>query len=134
MLLVVVGTLVGALLIASFERYRVPLRDWLLADPGALPQRARAAFLLLAALALAPLLALAVYLWSFGAKVASAREFPPPGHRVVRDARVLTGEAAVARGRRFKGLAIGCGIAAVVLAALLWRVVSSIGPGWRMTT
>ena len=33
---------------------------------------------------------LAAYLWSLGAKVLRAREFPPPGHRVIRDTPVIT--------------------------------------------
>jgi len=78
-------------------------------------------FLVLPALLLAPLLALAVYLWALGGRVVRAREFPPPGLRVIRDTPIVTGERAVSRGRLFKVLALGCGIASAVLAVLLWR-------------
>jgi hypothetical protein len=120
-LVLVVGTCAGALLIVAFERYRIPLSDWVLADPGASAQRARSVFVLLAVLLLAPLLAFAAYLWSLGERVVRAREFPLPGLPVIRDTPVITGESAVSRGRLLKVLALGCGIAAAVLGLLLWR-------------
>ena len=123
-LFLVVGVFVGALLIVAFERYRIPLRDWVLAEPGASVQRVNLVFLLLAALLLAPLLAFAVYLWSLGGRVLRAREFPPPGLRVIRDFPVITGVAAISRGRQLKVLALGCGIASVALGLLLWRFAS----------
>ena len=69
-----------------------------------------------------PLLAFAAHLWSLGAMVLRAREFPPPGHRVVRDTPVVVGEAALARARQLKVLALGCGIAGVMLGFRLWRI------------
>ncbi|MFH0344643.1 MAG: hypothetical protein ACHBNF_21530 [Chromatiales bacterium] len=123
---VVVGTFVGALLIVAFERYRIPLRDWVLAE-GASAQRVKLVFLLLAALLLAPLLAFAAYLWSLGGRVLRAREFPPPGVRVFRNTPVLTGEAAISRGRQLKVVALGCGIASAALGLLLWRLASLFG-------
>jgi hypothetical protein len=118
-LVLAVGTCVGALLIAAFTRYRIPLTDWVLAD-GA--QRVMLVLAILAALGSAPLLALAVYLWSLGGKVVRAREFPPPGLRVLRDTPIITDERAVFRGRLLKLLAIGCGTASIVLAGLVWRL------------
>jgi hypothetical protein len=126
-LVLVVGTCVGALLIAVFTRYRIPLSDWVLADQGASAQRVRLVFLLLTALLSAPLLALAVYLWSLGGRVVRAREFPPPGLRVIRDTPIVTGERAVARGRLLKVLAVGCVIASAVSAGLLWRLGHLLG-------
>lgn len=121
-LVLVVGTCVGVLLIVAFERYRAPLSDWVLAEPGASAQRARLVLLLLAVLLLTPLLAFAAYLWSLGERVVRAREFPPPGLRVIRDTPVITGESAVSRGRLLKLLALGCCIASAVLGLLLWRL------------
>ena len=120
-LLLVVGTCMGALLLVAFARYRIPLSDWMLADPGSSAQRVKMVFRVLVALLLAPLLALAAYLWSLGGKVVRAREFPPPGLRVIRDTPIVTGERAVSRGRLLKVLALGCGIALAALAVLLWR-------------
>lgn len=117
-LLLSVAAVVGALLILAFERYRIPLRDWILA------QRMQFIFLVVATLLLVPLLTLAAYLWSVGAKVLRAREFPLPGHRVIRDTPVIVGEAAVARARQLKVLAVGCGTACAMLGFLLWRLAS----------
>jgi len=118
-LMFVVGTCMGALLVAAFIRYRIPLSDWVLADRAL---RIKLVFVILTALVSVPLLGLAVYLWSLGGKVVRAREFPPPGLRVIRDTPIVTGERAVFRGRLLKALAIGCGAASVVLAGLLWRL------------
>jgi hypothetical protein len=118
--LVVFGALVGALLILGFERYRTPLHDWLLSDPRELGHRVKLVFLLAAALLSAPLAAFAAYLWSLGAKVIRAGEFPPPGYRVIRDTPVIAGRGAVLRGRSLKALALSLGVASVLLWMLLW--------------
>jgi hypothetical protein len=118
----VISTCVGALLIIAFERYRVSLSEWILADPGVAAQRLTTIFRLLVALVLGPLLAFAAYLWSLGNKVVRAREFPPPGLRVIRDTPIITGERAASRGRILKALAYGCCVACVVFGVLLWRV------------
>ena len=123
LLFVVAGTVVGVALIAGIEHYRVWLRDWLLAEPGATALRIKVVFRLFAALVWAPLLGFAAYLWSLGVKVLRAKEFPPPGYRVIRDTPVITGAAAVSRGRRIKTLALGCAIASALLGILLWRLV-----------
>lgn len=121
-LVLVVGMFVGALLIVGVEQYRTQFREWILSEPGALAQRLNLVLLLLAAFLVVPLLGLAVYLWSLGGRVLEAREFPPPGLRVIRDTTVITGEGAISRGRLFKVLAFACGIASVALGLLLWRL------------
>lgn len=120
-LVLVIGTCVGALLIVAFERYRILLSDWVLADPAVSARRLRLVLLGLAAIFLVPLLAFAAYLWSLGQRVVRAREFPPPGLRVIRDTPVVTDGRAISRGRLLKLLALACGIAAAALGFLLWR-------------
>ena len=119
-LLVVLGTVVGALMILGFERYRTPLRDWLLSEPGEQARRVKLVFSLMAALLSAPLVAFAAYLWSLGAEVVRAGVFPPPGYRVIRDTPVIAGPAAVLRGRGLKALAVCLGVASALLWLLLW--------------
>jgi hypothetical protein len=109
---------------AAFERYRVPLRDWVLADPAASLQRARLIVVLLGILLVAPLLAFAGYLWSVGGRIIQASEFPPPGFRVIRDTAFITGERAVSRGRLLKVIALGCGVVSALMGFLLWRLES----------
>jgi len=112
---VILGALVGTVLIVGFERYRTPVHDWLLSKPEELAHRVKLVFLLSAVVLSAPLLTFAVYLWSLGANVLRARQFPPPGYRVMRDTPVIGGRAAVSRGRAFKLLALCLGIASVLL-------------------
>jgi hypothetical protein len=121
-LLIILGAFTGTVLIIGFEHYRTPLRNWLLSEPGELAHRVRLLFLLSSALLSAPLLAFAVYLWFIGAKVQRARQFPPPGFRVIRDTPVTGGEAAVARGRGFKVLALCLAMVSALLWLLLWRL------------
>lgn len=123
-LALLLGTCVGALLILCFERYHIELRDWILSEPEASAQRAKLVLLGVAALLLAPLLGFAAYVWSVGSRAVRSREFPPAGVRVIRDTTVIRGESAVSRGRLLEALALGCGIAAVALALLLWRLAS----------
>lgn len=126
---IVLSALVGTVLIVGFERYRTPLRDWLLAKPEELAHRVKLVFLLSVAVLSAPLLAFAFYLWSLGAKVLRARQFPPPGYRVVRDTPVMGGQAAVSRGRGFKVLALCFGIASALLWLLLWQLAWVLSEG-----
>jgi hypothetical protein len=120
--LVIVGAAIGAVLIIGFERYRVPLRDWLLSESGNPRLRLKLVFFLVATGASVPLLGFAAFLWSLGGKVSRAQEFPPPGYRVIRDTPVIRGSAAVFRARGLKGLALGLGIASALLWGLLWRL------------
>ena len=126
MAFVILGTAIGAALIVGFEAYRTPLRDWLLSESGDPTLRVKLVFLLAAAVLTAPLLAFAAFLWSLGAKASRAREFPPPGYRVIRDTPVMSGSAAVLRGRGLKGLALCLGVACVLLWALLWRLAEAL--------
>ena len=121
-LLVMLGALVGTLLIIGFERYRTPLRDWLLSEPGELVHRVKLVFLLSATVLTAPLVALAIYLWLLGARVLRARQFPPPAYRVIRDTPVIGGQAAVLRGRVFKVLGLCLALASSLLWLLLWQL------------
>jgi hypothetical protein len=114
-LLVAGGALAGTLLIAAGALFRAPLLEWLQSEP-------RLLLLLMAAALSGPLLLLAAHLWSLGTRVLQARQFPPPGHRVIRDTPVVAGPAAISRGRGLKALALVLGVAAVLLSLLLWRL------------
>lgn len=119
-LVVVAGALAGALLIAGFERWRIPLSEWLLSDPVRFARRLKLLSHLAAALLSAPLFGFAVYLGVLGGKVVRAQQFPPPRQRVVRDTPILRGKAALVLGRRLKLLAVGFAVAGAALWFLLW--------------
>lgn len=125
-LLAAVATIGGAVALMAIDRYRMPLRDWILADPGQAAQRVAMLVLFLALILLLPLLALAVGLWTIATRTAGTQQFPPSGLRLVRDTHVVTGSAAKARGRQLKLLAVCCAIAAAAAGALLWRLASSM--------
>jgi hypothetical protein len=120
MLLVVVGVFAGSVLIVGFERCRAPLLEWLLSKPGESGHQLRLLFACAAVLASAPLIAFAVYLWSLGARVIRAQRFPLPEQRVIRDTPILEGQAAIARGRGLKVVAVSLCVAAVVLCSMFW--------------
>ncbi|HSS66131.1 MAG TPA: hypothetical protein VLS27_17015 [Gammaproteobacteria bacterium] len=122
LLLVAVAVVIATALILALEQYRLPLRDGFLAGPEPTPERIGRINVLLGALLLTPLLGFAAWLWSLGGRTLRARAFPPPGLRVIRDTRVITGEAAMTRGRRLKLLAAGFGIAGIAPVLLLWRL------------
>jgi hypothetical protein len=124
LLLVIVGALVGTLLLIVFERYRATLREWIASEPGELAHRVKLVFRVMATAMSVPLMALAVYLWVFGAKVLRTGQFPPPGYRVIRDTPVREGRSAVLRGRGFKTLALVLGMISVALWVLMSRLAS----------
>ena len=100
-MLVFAALCIGALLIMLLERYRVPVRDWVLANPGVSAGRRQLVVVLLAVALFAPLFALAGRLWS------------------------RTGQG-VPRGPLLHMLAMGCCIACATLAVLLWRLLSAL--------
>lgn len=121
-LVVAIGTIIGTVLILGFERLQVPLREWILSEPGSSSQRVKVVFLIMAAVLLAPLLALAAYFWRLGRRIVRKQQFPPPMHRVIRDTPIIRGPAAVFRGRVLGSLAVCLAIAAGLLSLVLWWV------------
>lgn len=121
LLAIATATVLGALAIVAFERYRPAFEGWLESDPATTVPMALG---LLAVLGPVPALALAWYLWGLGRRTVDAGRFPPPGLRLVRDAPLITGESAVRRGRIIQGLSLLLGLAAVGLVLALWRLAS----------
>ena len=98
LLLLVVGALAGAAMIAAFQAYREPLQAWMLADPTQLHARARLLIAAAGSLLVVPLLAFAAYVW----RMAGALDAP--------------------RGRGLKIMAAILVVCSVLLAASLWRL------------
>ena len=128
-LAVIFGAAVGGLLIAGFDHFREPFREWLLSDPAEMPRRARLAMFGSAFVVSAPLIAFAVYLWLLGARVLRAQKFPPPGARVIRDTPVIGGPAAVTRGQLIQVLALCLGLGAALLWLFFWWLSRTVGQG-----
>jgi hypothetical protein len=128
-LLIVFATSLGALLIAGFEHLLEPLRDWLTSEPAETAHRAKLAFYVTAFILSAPVIAFAIYLWLFGARVLRAQRFPPPGIRVIRDTPVVEGQGATRRGHVIQILAVCLGVSAAVLALFFMWFAQTIGKG-----
>lgn len=116
--IVLLGALLGAVLIAGFEHYRPELETWLRRDPSA----SSTALAAVAALACLPLFAAAGYLLLYGSRIVSAEMYPPPGGKLFRDTRVLTGPAAMRRGRLLQAIGAVILAACFALLPLLWRL------------
>lgn len=127
--LLVAGTVVGALLILAFERYEMPLGQWIRADPREAAHRLTLALLAGAVVLSAPAALFAAYLWKLGGRVVRARQFPPPGYRAIRDTPIVTGPAATIRGQIFRILAVCLGAASLMLWLMLWRLARLLAAG-----
>ncbi|MEZ5317371.1 MAG: hypothetical protein R2752_08240 [Vicinamibacterales bacterium] len=112
-------TVLGAVAIVVIGRLRPAAENWVEHDPGS---RLSAMLIILGLITALPLLGLAASLWHLGTRVVATAQFPPPGRRVTRDTRLLTGDAARRRGRLAQGFALFFGVAAVGLATILWRL------------
>jgi hypothetical protein len=124
LLIVAFGTVVGALLIIGFDRYRMAFLDWLVSEPEELSYRLGLICFIGSVLGSVPVFAFAIYLWSLGRRVMRDQRFPLLGQRVVRDTLILEGQAALARGRIFRIMAVSLGVAGVVLCYAFWRLVA----------
>lgn len=113
--MVAAAIVVGGAVLWTFDAYRPELMDWLLEDPPA-----RLGWLIggLGVLTL-PVYLFAWGFWTMGRAVVSSERYPPPGMRVVRDTRVVTGRAAVRRGRWLQGGAVAVAVLGIGLAVLL---------------
>jgi hypothetical protein len=120
-LMMVCGTVVGALLLIAVDRLRPQLESWLRQD---LRARAWIGVALMAAVGPLPALGVAAYLWHLGTRVARSGRYPPPGLRVLHDTDIVTGDAARRRVRAARTLASVLALAAMFLVYFMWRVVS----------
>lgn len=121
---VVCGALVGLALLTFSRRNGEAFGFWLPAD---LSGRLTLVLGIQMALFTVPLLAMAGYVWHLGGRIVRAQRYPPPGMRLVRNTPIVVGDAAVRRGRVAQALAASLGVAAVLLAFVLWRLLASVG-------
>lgn len=128
-LAIVLGTAVGGLLIAGFEHFREPFREWLMSEPAETARRAKLAIYASAVVLCVPVIVFAIYLWRLGAKVLRAQQFPPPGFRVIRDTPVVGGQDAVTRGHVLQVLAVCLGAGGAVLCWFFWWLTGTLGQG-----
>jgi hypothetical protein len=128
LMIVGAGALAGAVLITLAGELRPAFDDWVRRD---LDTRVRIVMAAMVILTSGPLLGLAWYLWRLGREIVQAGRYPPPGMRVMHDTPVVSGNAAARRGRLLQAAAAMLGAGAVVLAALIWRLLSLLTPAAR---
>jgi hypothetical protein len=120
------GTLLGAVLITMADQFQPEVRAWVEQDPHV---RVRVVIMALVLLTTGPALAMSAYFWHLGRRIVRAGRCPPPGLCVWRDTPVLTGRTAVVRGRLLATLGAVFGVAGLLLAFFLWRLMSLVGTG-----
>jgi hypothetical protein len=116
-LLAIIGV-AGAVLILASTTLRPALEDWVRGDV-----RSRLTIVIAVAMVIAagPPLGLAAYLWQFGGRVIREQRFPPSDTRLIQDASITTGHAAVRRGRAMRVFSAGIAISALLIVATLLR-------------
>lgn len=110
--IIVLGTAIGAALIALGRRVL----------PSVSAAQAPLVLAAVGALAVVPLLVLAVYLWRLGARALRTAQFPPPGTATIRAAPPLVGVAARRRARLAEAFAVLLGACALALMVFLSRL------------
>ena len=121
-LLVVVVAIVGAALLGYFTWARPAIEDWAAHDPRS---RVRAMLILLGLITVLPLLGVALALWRLGGRILAAGRFPLPGQRTTRATPVLTGNAALRRGRLAQAFGGVIAVLAIAFTFLLWQLATA---------
>jgi hypothetical protein len=113
------AALLGVVLITTGTKFRPDLEGWVAQDV-----RGRS-WIVIAALTLfvtGPALGISGYLAYVSQRIIRTDRYPPPGLRTLGDRRVVVGAAAVRRARFLQLLAAVVGVAGLLLAFFLWRL------------
>lgn len=119
LLMLISAAVVGAAALVGIERWQPKLQDWIASDPAGGADRLTMVLVVLAATADLPLVFGAAYFWRLGTQTIAARRFPPAGAMVLRTTPVLTGDAAIRRGRAARLCAVGLLACSMALVAIL---------------
>ena len=117
-----IAGLAGVVMLMLLQAAQPAVVNWVLSDPESTRTRAQLVIVVLAALVLAPVVGMAIYMWRLGAAILREDRFPPERSKLIRDVRVVRGDAARARGRVLRtsaGVLLGL---AVLVAVVLWRL------------
>ena len=102
---VITVVLIGTFVVALFERSQITIATWLLDNADTLENN-RGIVVVGVAILCAPLLVSGIHIFFLGSRVVRAQRFPPPGHAVIRDTKIIEGRAAVMRGRFLQSMSI----------------------------
>lgn len=99
--------------------------EWLAEDP----ERVREYFAYIVgaiAFVFSPLFGFGYYAWQMGVKVISAKRFPPPGMKVIKDTVVIKGRRAVSRGRALQVCGVILWGTAIAFPIAFWQILGNI--------
>ncbi len=117
-----IAGLAGVLMLMLLQAAQPAVVRWVLSDPESTRTRAQFVIVVLAALVLAPVVGMAIYMWRLGGAVLREERFPPERTVLIRDVRVVRGDAARARGRALRITGAVLLVLSVLMALVLWRI------------
>ena len=115
-----IGLLVGAFLVAWLLPF---FKNYLTALPPVEALETIRVVLVILFLGVAPA---GIYIFWIGGKVAKTKCFPPPGMKVIRDTRIVTGPKAVTRGAVLMIMAVVVILLGVIGAGFTWFSLESL--------
>jgi hypothetical protein len=115
----------GICVMVLFEKNQARLADWFVANMATIADKSGVVAAVVSAF-FAPFYLVAGYLFLIGHRVIDSRRYPPPGHSVIRDTKIMEGHAAVTRGRLFQALSIMLAFALTVAIALFVDLIHEI--------
>ena len=119
---IAIAAIAGLTVIALFQAAQPALLDWATADPQSTRARAQLLIAMLAALVVAPVVGIAIYLARLGARIVREERFPPEGLGIMRDVTVMRGPAAVRKGRVLQIAAAILVVLSALMILTLWRL------------
>jgi hypothetical protein len=117
-----IATAAALLALALLQAAQPAVLEWVRADPESVRTRARIVLGVLAVIVLAPVAGLAIYLWLLGTRVLREERFPPERLALIRDVRVVRGDAARTRGRALRTAAAVLLAMTGLMGLALWRL------------
>jgi heme A synthase len=126
---ILIGLAVGTVLFLIFDSLIGNVNVWIEDNAELLVEHHYLAFLLML-IPVAPVIGLSIVLLRYAGRIIKTQRFPPPDTPVIRDVRVVEGQAAVWRGRIAQLLCWIILLAAAAIPILTWTIfytVSCIG-------
>lgn len=111
---------IGMCVMVLLERNQTRMAEWFVANRATISDKTGLVAAVTSAL-FAPFFAVAIYIFLIGRRIVDTRRYPPPGHSVIRDTKIMQGRAAVTRGRLLQALSIMLTVA-VTVAILLFII------------
>lgn len=121
-----VTAMLGAGMLYGWPSVRSATLAWINSEGGDPLERATGLLRGLGLFLSVSLLAPAVYCWIVALRIDTSGEFPPPGMKLLRDAKLLRGDAARGRAWLLRAIAIKFALLAVVCGAMVWALAGTL--------